>query len=279
MDKSVVSRWLSGHQAPSGENLARLTALVATQRPGISLLDWEADLETFAAKLGVGQAEPASSSANPEPFGRWLPEAVLNESRAMTELRGDAYEGFWRTTRPAIGMPGRFIHDFILIRRGEGGHLSFRLRVEDMVFEGWTFLTQTQLFSFGADAKSGLFLFSIYNAVMRHKAYVLDGLTLTVQRTGGGSPVAGGVLIERIADLSGDPEADEATYEALAARDRLAPEGSVPEDIRNHIFRNFGPDAMAAGGEALLTMPFATSRSTGPPLEVHREYAGLKKDS
>jgi hypothetical protein len=36
---------------------------------------------------------------------------------------------------------------------------------------------------------------------------------------------------------------------------------------------------VAAGGEALLTMPFATSRSTATALEVHREYAGLKKDS
>ena len=53
VDKSVVSRWLSGHQAPTGENLANLTAVVAARRPGFTLLDWEADLEALSARLGV----------------------------------------------------------------------------------------------------------------------------------------------------------------------------------------------------------------------------------
>ena len=42
---------LSGHQAPTGENLANLTALVAARRPGFTLLDWEADIEALGARL------------------------------------------------------------------------------------------------------------------------------------------------------------------------------------------------------------------------------------
>ena len=61
-------------------------------------------------------------------------------------------------------MPGRFIHDQVMIRKGGGGFLTFRLWVEDMRFEGWTFPSQTQLFSVGADARTGMFIFTIFNA-------------------------------------------------------------------------------------------------------------------
>jgi hypothetical protein len=260
VDKSVVSRWLSGHQAPSGQNLANLTALVARRRPGFTLLDWEADLETLSAKLGVGVADAGPFG----PLGGWLPAAVLQETAALTALRGDAYEGFWRTTRPAIGMPGRFVHDRLIIRKADNGLLTFRLGVEDMRFEGWTFLTQTQLFSIAADPRTGMFVFTIFNAVLRHRAEVMDGLTLTCQRTGGGTPVAGAVIMERTGVLCGDPAADDATYERLVGESPLAPEGSIPKDLQDRLLPDVGPAAMAAGGSALLTMAFAQSISRGP---------------
>jgi transcriptional regulator with XRE-family HTH domain len=263
VDKSVVSRWLSGRQAPSGHNLANLTTLVAARCPGFSLLDWEADLDTLAAKLGVG-GPAAGPAADFGGLAGWLPESVLSEAKALTASRGVDYEGIWRNTRPAISRPGRFMHDFILIRRAENGFLSFRVWAEDMRFEGWTFLTQTQLFSAAADPRSGMFLFTIYNAVMRHRAEVLDGISLAIQRVGGGSPVALGSVLERWADLTGDPEADEAAYAELASLNPLAPEGSVPEAIRDHVFKDVGPTALAAGGPAILMMPFATSLSRGP---------------
>lgn len=259
VDKSVISRWLSGRQAPTGQNLANLTALVASRRPGFTLLDWEADLETLTARLGVER--PAFG-----PTAGWLPETILQESRAMTDLRGEAYEGFWRTTRLAIGQPGRFVHDHILIRRAENGFLTCRTVVEDMRFDGWTFLTQTQLFTVSADARTGIFLFSIFNAVLRSRAEVLDGLSLTIQRVGGGSPAAGAVLMERIGPLSGDPAADDATYDVMTKDDPLAPEGSIAPEVRDHLFRDVGPAAFAAGGMAMLTMPFAQSWSRGPRL-------------
>jgi len=261
VDKSVISRWLSGKQAPTGQNLANLTALVASRRPGFSLLDWETDLDTLSARLGVAPEE----SARPwGPLAGWLPDSVLHETKTLTDLRGDAYEGFWRTTRPAIGHPGRFVHDALMIRRAENGFLTCRIAVEDMRFEGWTFLTQTQLFTVTSEPRTGMFTFSIFNAVLRHRAEVLDGISMGLQRVGGGSPAAMGCMMERVGFLSGDPEADDATFEAAASEDPLAPEGSIPPEVAARLMPDVGPAALAAGGMAILTMPFATSLSRGP---------------
>lgn len=263
VDKSVISRWLSGRQAPTGQNLANLTALVATRRPGFTLLDWEADLDALAAKLGVGSEPPGNPWG---PLAGWLPEAVLHETKTLTDLRGDAYEGFWRTTRPAIGQPGRFVHDACLIRRADNGFLTCRIAVEDMRFEGWTFMTQTQLFTIMAEPRTGMFTLAIFNAVLRHRAEVLDGISMGLQRVGGGSPAAMGCLMERVGFLTGDPAADDAAFEAAAAADPLAPEGSISPEVARRLMPDVGPAALAAGGMAILTMPFATSMSRGPHL-------------
>ena len=263
VDKSVVGRWLSGGQAPSSENLAKLTTLVASHRPGFTLLDWEADAEALGARLGV-VAEPGPAWGL---LGQWLPEPVLREAHTLTGLRGDAYEGFWRTTRPAIGQPGRFVHDPLMIRKAPNGFLACRSGVEDMRFQGWTFLTQTQLFAVLADARTGIFLFCVFNAVMRNRAEVLDGLTLTIQRVGGGSPVAGACLLERVGYLTGDEPTDDAAFEASMRDDPLAPEGSIPPGIIERLLPDVGPQSLAAGGMALMAMPFATSLSRGPRTE------------
>lgn len=262
VDKSVISRWLSGKQAPTGQNLANLTALVASRRPGFNLLDWEADLDTLAGRLGVAESQTPAWG----PLAAWLPESVLQETKTLTDLRGDAYEGFWRTTRPAIGQPGRFVHTPCLIRRAENGFLTSRIAVEDMRFEGWTFLTQTQLFTIMAEPRTGMFTFSIFNAVLRNRAEVLDGISMGLQRVGGGSPAAMGCLMERVGFLSGDREADDRTFEEAAQADPLAPEGSIPPDVAARLMPDVGPTALAAGGTAILTMPFATSLSRGPRL-------------
>ena len=193
-----------------------------------------------------------------------MPPGVLAEAHAMTAMRGEAYEGFWRTTRPAISQPGRFIHDQVMIRRAANGFLGFRLGVQDMRFEGWAFPTQAQLFALGADEVAGMFIFVIFNAVLRNRAHVLDGVSLTCQRVGGGMPVAGAVLMERTGYLGADPVADTAAHEASIPKNPLAPEGSIPAAVRDHLLHDVGPRAAAAGGPLLLSMPFASSLSRGP---------------
>jgi len=262
VDKSVVSRWLKGANSPTGHNLSNLTALISERCSGFTMLDWESDLAHLAAKLGV-----AETSADGEPAA-WLPARVLREAVATTAVRGEAYEGFWRTTRISNEFPGRFVHDRILIRKAGSGLLSFRLGVIDMRFEGWACLNQTQVFAFGVDEPTGVFIFVILNAVLRHRADVMDGLSLTLLRNAGGTPVAGAVLMERTGLLTGDEEADDARYEASITANPLAAEGSIPEAVRAHLFRDLGPSTLAAGGDALLMMSFARSWSRGPDPKI-----------
>lgn len=53
IDKSVVSRWASGVQAPNDHNLTLLTEAVGRHRPGFARADWELPSRDFAARLGL----------------------------------------------------------------------------------------------------------------------------------------------------------------------------------------------------------------------------------
>ncbi len=268
LDKSVVSRWLKGSNAPTGHNLSKLTTIISSRSPGFTMLDWESSLGDLAGKLGVEEAAPTAFLGTSAGAAGWLPAGVLQEALTTTALRGSAYEGFWRSTRVSNEFPGRFVHDRILIRKGDNGLLSFRLGVIDMRFEGWALPVQTQLFAFGVDPGSGVFIFAIFNAVMRQRADVMDGVTLTCTQPTGGAPVAGCVVIERTGLLTDDAEADLAAYESSISTNPLAPEGSVPQTVQDHLFRDVGPSALKAGGDALMMVAFAKSLSRGPIAEV-----------
>src|SRR6188508_350784 len=53
IDKSVVSRWASGVQAPTDHNLTLLTEAVGRHRPGFARADWELTPRALAARLGL----------------------------------------------------------------------------------------------------------------------------------------------------------------------------------------------------------------------------------
>jgi len=267
VDKSVVSRWISGVNTPSSHNLSRLTRAIAARRDGFTMLDWDRPVAEFSVRVGAveGAARTQPEAAQGEfRLTDYIPPTVLEEAVATTRLRGAAYEGFWRSTRPANEPLGGFIRDQIMIWQSERGLLRFRLGVYDMRFEGWTLPIQTQLFSVASDPVTGVFLFAIFNAVLRNRAEVMDGLTLTLQRDAGGAPVAAACLLERVGNLTGDEKVDEARFRELANQDPVAPEGSVPKHIRDHHYHDVGPTAFAAGGPSLLAMAFVNSMARGP---------------
>lgn len=265
IDKSVVSRWLKGSVQPSAHNLSLLSALVATRVEGFRTLDWERSSESLAALFGVDPEvipaiRPAASKA--------LPLAIWDQMVATTAVRGQAYEGFFRSTRPHPAAANRFLHEYGMIRRDENGLLRLAMGSAETVVEGWMIPLHGMLYSICADVSSGTLLFGIFNGLGASRIDVFDGLTLIPAADLGRSPMATAMLCERVGDLSGDKEADDARFAELASQNPLAPEGSIPEHIVRHLARDFGPAELALGGDWLLSMPLAATMSRGPEYET-----------
>ncbi|WGM38431.1 hypothetical protein [Caulobacter sp. NIBR1757] len=258
--KSGVARWLNGQALPSDYNLERLTALVAVRRPDFSMLDWDRDLTGFAEALGAATAP----RANQRPDGLRLPSALMEQILASSELRADAYECFFRTTRPLGMMPGHFLHDHGMVRRDASGLLSLRMGIAGTELDGWLLPLHQHVFVVCSQPLTGALVFGMFNGVLQRRVEVMDGITLSQAPDAGRTITAAPVILHRIGPLSGDVAADEARYQELINLPALAPEGSVPEDIRDHLLRDFGPGAAALGGDLLMTMALARSMSRGP---------------
>lgn len=254
VDKSLVARWASGAVRPSAYNLERLTHLLARHRPGLTLLDWERDLPAFAKVFGV----TAPASDVPEPAGLNLPQQTLDAARAATDLTGAAYEGFWRATHPASVAPGRFVHEHGMIRRGDNGLLRFDLGSSYVRYVGSVLPMEGHLFIFATDTVRWLPELMIFNVVPGPVVTLMDGLLLTAGNALR-NPSTYAIVMERIGDLSGDREADDARAAELWARRQFVDADEVPEPLRAHLVRDFGPSAAGRGGDLLLTAKAGSS--------------------
>ncbi len=255
VDKSVVGKWTTGAAAPSSHNLAKLSQLIARQAPGFTSLDWERDLEGLAAALGVPQARDPASDGPPAGF----PLSLMSEIVAATERRASAYEGFYRSTRPFAAEPGKFISDIVMVRRAENGLLRMMLGAGGVTAEGWIAPLGTQIFSVASELTSGSLTFAILNGVASVKVAVLDGIVLTAILDAGRTITATAVIFERTGDLTDDPEADDRRFQEEAAKNPVRLADDVPQNLREHLTRDIGPAAFAAGGDLLLRMPIARS--------------------
>ena len=265
IDKSVVARWASGATVPSGHNLAQLSALMGRAVPGFTALDWDRDLDGLAAFLGVATGRPAASPVpTPDPASVGLALPLLDLIRSTTALRVEAYEGFYKSTRPFSSRPGLFIHDHCYVRLGPDGLLRFKMNTGGVKVEGWVLPIQSQLFLIGTEFTGGALAFAILHGVNGVKADMLDGITLTANHDAGRSPASSAVIYKRIGELSDDPADDDARLDALAAVNPVAPEGSIPEDLRRHLARDVGPAAFANGGDWVLRLPLTQSLASGP---------------
>jgi len=261
VDKSLVGRWCSGAVTPSSHNLVRLTQHIATRHPGFTLHAWEVPLANLAADFGVSMvATPRMILSG---FDEWLTLTKFREAAETSGAASRSLAGFWRTTRPVPEFPGKFIHDHVIMEAGADGPLRYRVGLFSNRLVGWAMACSDQMYCCATNQLSGASIFCIFNRVNRPRVDVMDGITLACMADAGGVPVAATCLIERIGDLSGDAEADNARYEELLAEHPIAPDGSVPPEISAHLWRDIGPTALANGGDANLMMRSMSSLARG----------------
>ena len=260
VDKSLVGRWASGAVRPSDHNLANITAMVATRIPGFNMVDWDREPASFAERIGVDPSLSTSLDAE-SPAGVSLP--FLDLARPETRRRRGTYEGFWRTTRPSVMMPGKVLRDHGMIRAAPNGLLEVRMGGAGLVFTGWAFIAEGNLFAILHDAAGGTPLFLIFRGVPLPKATLLDGILMLASLDAARTPAAIPILLERVGDLSGDRDADDRHCRELSTAEALAPAGVVPETVLGHLFKNFGPAAAEAGGSLFLTTAASAGFSRG----------------
>lgn len=263
VDKSLVGRWATGKATPSAYNLSRLTKLVSAKTEHFSLLDWERDIDGIAAIIGVDRAAQgragqydAVAAVIGAPLAR-----LMDESLPTTAYRGSAYEGFFRTTRPFPDKPGRFIQSHIMLRMQADGLLSYTQCSAGVRVEGRMFALHSQMFFIAVETTSRSPVFGIINGINALRAKTFEGLALYCTLDATRTPIALPFVADRVGELHGTREADEAFFAQLGLRPPLAPEGSVPPEVVAHLHRDLGPTAFALGGEMFLSLPPARSMS------------------
>ncbi len=261
VDKSLVSRWASGSVRPSEHNLVGITKLIAGEVAGFTMLDWQRALQSFANLFNIDlPANSIAEAAIPTPK---LLSGCLEYAQRETERKAPVYCGFWRSTRPSAIMPGKLFYGYGIFRSAPNGFLEVRVGSSGLSFDGWGFVSDGNLFAFLSDSEGCTPLFFIFKGIPLPKAMLLDGLLMLPGLDSARTPSAVPVIIERIGDLTGDTDADEATYAKLLQRESAADE-HVAETVRRHLLRDTGPAAAAAGGDMFLMASGRLSRGTSP---------------
>ena len=256
VDKSAVGRWVTGTTEPSNHNLAQLTGLVSARVEGFTSLDWDKDLDELAEVLGVARRPAKAETAD------GFPPELMDQSRLTTRLRGKAYEGIFRCTRPYAQHPGLFIHDICMMRMDDDGQLQYRMSAAGVVVYGRVLLLQNQLFCMGGELTSGSFAFAILNGVSTIQAGTLDGLLLYCALDPTRTPTATAAVYERVANLTGDAEADEARFAELGREPAVAAADAVPQAVRERLLREPAP-GQPPGFAWLLQAPLLHSLAQG----------------
>jgi len=258
VDKSLVSRWLSGQVIPTGHNLARISEVLAKAKPGFNSTFWDrprAEFEGFlnivpaAAPAATSHAPSASSLAPATPV---FPSSFVAAARNETRMRGAAYEGVWLCTRPSLGDMNRWGRDVIEVQNRDG-LLHLRVSTTGADGEGWLFpvgggFLQCMLH----DLFFGRFAFLILNDTTEPQVDVMEGILLAIAFGASPAPTAVRVILHRLTHLSTDQAENDRSFDELRKRHAHTEPEDVPEHVRDYLLRDVGPTPFANGGPLLL---------------------------
>lgn len=232
VDKSVVSRWVTGKVRPTQHNLTRIAAVLAERLPGFSALSFALPASEFKALTdpqGPAQGGMLPENCLPIPF------SLLAASRTETARRGMEYFGTYSLYYWAFGQPGRFAR-MTLILRPVNGLIEARYGAEGFVFQGWALLLLNRMYLVMSEERFEAMAFLVLNAGQQPKARFVTGV-LTGPAEGLLVPTSAAVVLVRTHDLSDDPEADLARFDAACQTPAIIDEAEVPAEVRAALLR------------------------------------------
>ncbi len=215
IDKSVVTRWLSGQVRPAEHNLLALTQAIALRLPGFCLADWSRPEAEFAQALGIAPAPPPPGPAA-------LPGLLANATQWAAAQGLDKalaqYGGLWvfiydsvRVARPFAVMAE--------IRPG-AGVLECEIRDDhNWHGRGPAFALNNKLWITCEEvSRQDSFGFAVFWGSATRKAEVLDGLAMVREFAPTASPGVTHMVGFRLADLMADATAAQSRWLACIAR-------------------------------------------------------------
>lgn len=231
VDKSVVSRWLSGKVTPSGHNLARIGTEIARRRPEFSALAFEAPAADFLAALEI-EPPAATSDQRPAtaPDSITLPHDAIKDARNETARRGMEYYGHYAMYYWSFSRPGR-IARMALMLRPSNGLIEARYGADGFEFGGWALLLLNRLYIQFSEKRFQAMVFMVTNPGQQPRAMQLTGLLM------GPSdrlmvPTVSPFVLVRMAEVDGDPVRDEVDFLKAQSFDPFAEGEDAPPEIR-----------------------------------------------
>jgi transcriptional regulator with XRE-family HTH domain len=231
IDKSVVSRWVSGSSVPSDHNMARLSEIVGALHPGFSGTDWALDEAAFRAKLGV-----------PSDDGKGLVEDALRlrsfgAFRRDIEREAAIYAGLYLTYNRSSTNNGTITRRALKCWQ-DGRRLRFlsvgTSRLYDV--EGEVFVLRGKLFCLGEMQRHDGVSLSVLNGTTRSTPDYLTGIAAGVGADDLASPNATLVVLEFKGRLTGDTARDDKAWTDLSAMAaELPPTGAAARAIDRRI--------------------------------------------
>lgn len=263
VDKSIVSRWLSGATQPSEHNLARLTGHIAVAIPGFNMFDWDRDVADLAARL-------RASSDAPDAFkdGKALqPGVVPDLAQPLSDLpafaglsafgtalhetaaSGRRYCGLWRAWMPTVGRPDSFHCEHTVLWQ-EG---SWLVGYAQGVSYRWPlvgFVANSQLLLVMSDVSD--FVIRQFNRADEPIVDQVDGLMLAAASLPHQAPTACRVIMARVLPQDATREEIDIALADRAAERCFLDSDELPDGIAAGLLPDSGPAAALIGGDRLL---------------------------
>lgn len=259
VDKSVVTRWLSGVLRPADHSLASLSGVLARHIEGFTRVDWDLPAPAFAARLGVTAApkvkpEGDVASARPGSLARFLAQLPRVAPAEELPLAAQRFTGLWLLLRCSRG--------FIDACAGEiwCGPSGLELRIRD---------GSTSEGSSGPGFARGVNLWHVsvapnrdYRPLAMHltgtvtPAAILDGLALYPTGERADIPTATRFIGLRLGPDEPDWDRGQirwmALSEAVLQQTRIGWDEMLPPILREALHQPAGPAAMRLTGDRNL---------------------------